>query len=204
MNMRMNFEFLAPGMQHAEEANLCAEVSRIASHFEKGFGTGAEQEIVEDLLVLQNQWRQAAGECEDHVQVAGGEKLTLTRGNPPFPGSDLTLRAVAIAAAVIRDGGTMPATGALIEMTAECGRTTPPNGQQHFDVLPTEPVAISFEEGISRGADQIGHLEWWPGHLLFLRRTAFERQRIQRTRGRMQVTLGEMQIAGRLFQIVMT
>ena len=70
MNMRMNFEFLAPGMQHAEEANLCAEVSRIASHFEKGFGAGAEQEIVEDLLVLQHQWRQAAGECEDHVQVA--------------------------------------------------------------------------------------------------------------------------------------
>src|SRR5204863_9277032 len=70
--------------------------------------------------------------------------------------------------------------------------------------LPTEPVAISFDESISRGADQIGHLEWWPGHLLFLRRPAFERQRIQRTRRRMQVTLGEMQIAGRLFQIVMT
>jgi hypothetical protein len=30
-------------------------------------------------------------------------------------------------------------------------------------------VAISFDEGISRGADQIGHFEWWPGHLLFLR-----------------------------------
>src|SRR5229473_105305 len=70
--------------------------------------------------------------------------------------------------------------------------------------LTLRAVAISFEESISRGADQIGHLEWWPGHLLFLRRTAFERQRIQRTRGRMQVTLGEMQIAGRLFQIVMT
>ena len=144
------------------------------------------------------------GQCKDHVQVARRKKLLSTRSDPTFPSSGLTLRAVAIAAAVIRDGGTMPATGALIEMTAECGRTTPPNGQQHFDVLPTEPVAISFDESISRGADQIGHLEWWPGHLLFLRRTAFERQRIQRTRGRMQVTLGEMQIAGRLFQIVMT
>jgi len=41
MNVRMNIEFLAPGMYHAEEANLCAEVSRIASDFEKGFGTGA-------------------------------------------------------------------------------------------------------------------------------------------------------------------
>jgi len=109
------------------------------------------------------------GQCEDHVQIAGREKFSSTR-------SDLTLGAVAIAAAVIRDGGTIPATGALIEMTAECGSTTPANGQQHFDVLPTEPVAISFDEDISRGADQIGHLEWWPGHLLFLRRRAFERQ----------------------------
>ncbi|MGB2663520.1 MAG: hypothetical protein WAK48_05935, partial [Candidatus Acidiferrum sp.] len=38
----------------------------------------------------------------------------------------------------------MSATGALIDMTAECGGTTSPNGQQHFDVLPTEPVTISF------------------------------------------------------------
>ena len=144
------------------------------------------------------------GQCEDHVQIAGREKFSSTRSDPTVPSSGLTLRAVAIAAAVIGDGGTIPATGALIEMAAECGGTTSPNGQQHFDVLPTEPVAISFEESISRGADQIGHLEWWPVHLLFLRRTAFERQRIQRTRGRMQVTLGEMQIAGRLFQIVMT
>ena len=169
MNMRMNFEFLAPGMQNAEEANFRTEVSRIASDFEKSFGTGAEQEIVEDLLVLQDQWRQAAGECEDHVQVAGREKLTLTRSDPAVPSSSLTLRAMAIAAAVIGDGGTIPATGALIEMTAECGGTTPANGQQYFDVLPTEPVAISFEESISRGADQIGHLEWWPVHLFLLR-----------------------------------
>ncbi len=52
MDMGMNFEFLAPGMQHAEEANLCAEVSRMACHFEKGFRTGTEQETVKDLFVL--------------------------------------------------------------------------------------------------------------------------------------------------------
>ena len=71
-------------------------------------------------------------------------------------------------------------------MTAECGSTTPPNGLQHFDVLPTEPVAISFDEGISRGTDQIGHLEWWPGHLVVPVLLVFQLQRIQRTRGRMQ------------------
>ena len=116
------------------------------------------------------------GQCEDHVQVAGWEKLTLARSDPAFPSSDLTLRAMTIAAAVIGDGGTMSATGALIEMTADCGGTTPRDGPQHFDVLPTEPVTISFDECFSRGADEIGHLEWWPGHLRFLWRTAFDRQ----------------------------
>jgi hypothetical protein len=60
----------------------------------------------------------------------------------------------------------MPAAGALVEMTAECGGPTPRNGQQHFDMLPTEPLAVSFEEGRSRGADDIGHLQRWPAHLL--------------------------------------
>jgi hypothetical protein len=105
------------------------------------------------------------GQCEDHVQIAGREKLSSTCSDPAAPSSGLTLRAMAIAAAIIGDGGTMSAAGALIEMTAECGGTIPANGQQHFDVLPTEPVTISFDEGVSRGADQIGHLEGWPGHL---------------------------------------
>ena len=116
------------------------------------------------------------GQCEDHVQIAGREQFSATRSDPAVPRSGLTLGAMAIAAAVIGDGGPIPATGALIEMTAEGGGTTPANGPQHLDVLPTEPVAISFEESSSRGADQIGHLERWPGHLLFLRRRAFERQ----------------------------
>jgi hypothetical protein len=34
---------------------------------------------------------------------------------------------------------------------------------------PGNPLAASFEEGISRGADEIGHLERWSAHLLFLR-----------------------------------
>ena len=39
----------------------------------------------------------------------------------------------------------MPAAGALIEMAAECGGTTPRNGQQHFDMLPADPLAVSLE-----------------------------------------------------------
>jgi hypothetical protein len=62
----------------------------------------------------------------------------------------------------------MPAAGALIDMTAECGGTTPRNGQQDFEMLPADPLAISFDECSSRAADEIGHLERRPTHLPFL------------------------------------
>ena len=44
----------------------------------------------------------------------------------------------------------MSAAGALVEMATECGGATPRNGQQHFDVLPGDPVTISFDESVSR------------------------------------------------------
>ena len=67
MNMRMKFELLAPGMQHTEEADFCPKVFRVARHFEEGFRTDTKQKIVEDLLVLQNQWRQATRQSEHEV-----------------------------------------------------------------------------------------------------------------------------------------
>src|SRR5712692_10030223 len=100
------------------------------------------------------------------MDVARGEKFLSTCCNPPLTGSGLTLRAVAVPAAVVGDGGPMPAAGALIEMPAECGGATPCNGQQHFDVLPAEPLAVSFDKVSSRGADEIGHLQERPAHLL--------------------------------------
>jgi len=37
-----------------------------------------------------------------------------------------------------------------------------------FDMLPGDPLTASFDECVSCGADQIGHLERWPVHLLVL------------------------------------
>ncbi len=63
----------------------------------------------------------------------------------------------------------MSAASAFIEMPAERGGATPRNGQQHFDVLPGDPLTTSFDECVSRSADEIGHLEGWPVHLFVLR-----------------------------------
>ena len=37
--------------------------------------------------------------------------------------------------------------------------TTARNGQEHFDVLPGDPLTASFDECVSGSANQIGHLQ---------------------------------------------
>ena len=98
-----------------------------------------------------------------------GRKLLTTRFEPTVAGVGLTLRAVPVAAAVVGDGRTVPAVGALIEMPAQGGGATAHAGPQHCEVLPGDPPAASFDEGAPRGANQIGHLKWRPVHLRVLR-----------------------------------
>jgi hypothetical protein len=128
MYMRVKFEFLSPGVQDAEEADFCTEMLGIARDFQKSFRTGAKQEIVDDLLVLQDQWPQPVGQCEDHMDVTRWEKLLAPRCEPAIASSCLTLRAVPISARVVGDGA-MSTASAFIDMAAECGGTTPRNGQ---------------------------------------------------------------------------
>src|SRR5437016_8662053 len=99
MNMRMKFELLAPGVQDTEEADLCPKVSRIARHYAEGFRTGTKQKIIEDLLVQQDQWRQATGQGVHDMGVGRREEFWPTRGDLPFSCGSLRLRAMAVPAA---------------------------------------------------------------------------------------------------------
>src|SRR6202158_4719638 len=103
------------------------------------------------------------------MDVARGEKLLTTRFEPTVAGVGLTLRAVPIAAAVVGDGRTVPAVGALIEMPAQSGGATARDGSQHFEVLPGDPLAASFDECVSSCVNKIRHFEWRPVHLFALR-----------------------------------
>src|SRR5258708_3038512 len=98
------------------------------------------------------------------MDVAGREKFLTTRFEPTVAGVGLTLRAVPVPAAVVGDGRTVRAVGALIEMPAQGGGATARDGAQHLEVLPGDPFTAAFDESASRGANQIGHLEWWPVH----------------------------------------
>src|SRR5260370_39030965 len=47
MGVRVMFEFLIPGVEHAKEADLGAEMLGIARDLEEGCGTGLQQEMVQ-------------------------------------------------------------------------------------------------------------------------------------------------------------
>ncbi len=116
MHVRVMFEFLIPGVEHTEEADLRAEMFGIASDFEEGCSTGLQQEMVQDLLVLQGERRQFMRQGKDNMDVARGEEFLTTRLEPTVAGAGLTLRAVPVAAAVVRDSRAVPTGDALIEM----------------------------------------------------------------------------------------
>ncbi len=58
MHVRVKFEFLIPSVEHTEETDLSAEMFGIASDFEESRGTGLQQEVVQEFLVLQSERRQ--------------------------------------------------------------------------------------------------------------------------------------------------
>src|SRR5262252_10725699 len=96
------------------------------------------------------------------MDVARGQKFVSTRLEPTVASAGLTLGAVPVPAAIVGDSRTVAAVDALIEMPAQGGGATARDGAQHLEVLPGDPFTAAFEESASRGANQIGHLEWWP------------------------------------------
>ena len=93
------FQFLVPGMQHAEEADLGTQMVRIGGNLLETCRAGSEQQAIEKLLVVEDQRRQPVRKGKDQVQVRNGQELSLTSGQPLFAGIAETLRTMPVAAA---------------------------------------------------------------------------------------------------------
>src|SRR5450755_4771036 len=118
VEVRMSQQILSPGMQDRKEANLCPQVAWIPCDFLQGLRTGAEQEVIEDLLVLQRQWGELVRQSKDNVDIGDGQQFLLPSHDPLIASGALTLWAMAIATAIIR-GGAIAIARALIAMPTE-------------------------------------------------------------------------------------
>ena len=64
----------------------------------------------------------------------------------------------------------MAAGGTLIEMPAEGRSPAVLNRAKHTEVLRGEPAAMDLDEACPVSANDVGHLEGWPGHRFCRRR----------------------------------
>ena len=55
MDMGMKLEFLVPGVEHAEEADLGSEMSGVTRYLQERFGAGTKQQTIDQFFVLQGQ-----------------------------------------------------------------------------------------------------------------------------------------------------
>ena len=81
----MKVQILSPGVEHAEEAGRHAQTLRIGGNGEQRFGGGAEEDVVDDILVVEGNGGDGLGQSEDHVEVFGGQPFGLPLLEPLSP-----------------------------------------------------------------------------------------------------------------------
>ena len=69
MEVRMKQQVLSPTVQHGKKADLSAQMFGVGGDLQQGLRAGAEQEVVEDLLVHQRQMRELVRQSEDNVDI---------------------------------------------------------------------------------------------------------------------------------------
>jgi len=159
VDVGMMLEPLVPGMEHAEEADLRAEVAGIASDLQQGRGTGLEEQVVDDALVLERKWSEFTRQGEDEVHVAGGQQFLLACLEPAQTRVRLAPGTVSVAARVIGDGRCMSAVGTAIAMAAQCGGAAACDREQDLLMLPADPAATALHKRGTGTANNIGHLQ---------------------------------------------
>jgi hypothetical protein len=101
MDVRVQSEILAPGVQHRQHADLGTEVSRVRGHLDKGSRGGPHQQAADRAGVGKRRQAEGPGEHEDDVEVRRVEQVGGLGLQPPRRGRGLALGAMAVAARVV-------------------------------------------------------------------------------------------------------
>src|ERR1700677_1366106 len=102
-------QVLAPSMQHAQEADLGAQMGRVSSDGAESLGRGAEQDIVDEALVLEGEGRDLLRHREDNME---SDTLYAATGGGMGPGTIAALEGLLVDVAMFPDALFCSATDA--------------------------------------------------------------------------------------------
>ncbi len=149
---------LAPGVEHGDDADLGAEMLGIGGDGAQRLGRGAEQDGVDDGLVLEGDLGDRRRQGEDDVEVRHRQQLGLPGREPFGAGQPLALRAVAVAAGVVGDAG-RAAIVALLDMAAERRRPARRDGAHDAPLDAAEMAGMRLPKRLAVAAEDIRHLQ---------------------------------------------
>jgi hypothetical protein len=158
VEMGMMMQGVAPGMQDREEAQVGAEMPRIAGDREEGFGHGLQQARLERARVLQPDRAEGMREREDHMEGGDVEECRCTGGQPRRVGAPLALGAMPVATGVLGPLGVVTVV-ALHLVASEGRRPAGRDGPQGPPLLGGDGPAIAGEIGVAIRPDHVRHCE---------------------------------------------
>ena len=153
----VKLEVAGPGVEHGRHAEVRAEPGGIAADGEEPLSGGAEPQGEETLAVAQGHGAESGGEREDDVEVVARHEAGHARLDPARLAQGLALRAVAIAAGVVRRAG-VPALVAHVEVPAAGGCAAGDDGAHGRALLAGERVPLAILLAV--GAEDVGDVEW--------------------------------------------
>src|SRR6516225_1925410 len=138
---------------------------------EPRFRRRAEQQVVDDRLVLVGDRRDLGGQCEDHVEIADRQQIGLACGKPILRRRTLALWAMAIAPRVVSDAA-VAAILAAFDMPAQRPHGTSPWAEGPRSALLDRRHDLQLAEADMAGmggtpsrpavAEDVRHLDGWP------------------------------------------
>jgi len=195
-------EVLPPGVEHGKEADLGPQMSGIRGDGRQRLGDRAEQDGVDDLLVLKGDFGDLLRHGEDHVKILRVEKLGTPVIEPAGAGQRLAFRAMPVAAAVVGDAP-MSARVALLDMAAERGRSADLDRPHGPTLWRGQRRTVLLAIGLTVAAQHVRHFRPRPSHRPDGSggrcRSPFEgrlRQKIERACCRAHLAGGDPQVAG--------
>src|SRR3984957_16690094 len=158
--MWMMLQGLSPGMQHRNRADLCAEVLGIGGDVAQRPGGGAEQDVINDALVLECNLGCRCRQGEDDMVVGHWQQLGLTRLEPVGACQALALRTVSIMAGVV-GAADQAAVAALFDVPTKHGRAAGLDRRHDASLDPAEMSAMAATERFAVAAEDIRHPQPW-------------------------------------------
>ena len=163
MDVRVQREVLAPGVQHRQHADFGPEVLRVGGHLEEGFRGGPHQQAVDRAGVVKCDRAEGAGEREHDVEVRCVEQVGGLGLQPSRGGRGLALGAMAVAARVIGDL-LVPALRALQDVPTQGRRAAGGQVVEGAALHGRQARTVLLQERVATAPDHLGHFEPRSGH----------------------------------------